>query len=250
MRVSWDKPGSRIFQTGTDRGVLYSYFEDEYTNGVAWNGLISVGINAEGSGAFEGKLHRRGIKEGIEQGYTEYVGKLSCYTYPDEFEPCTGYVEIIPGMYMSQQDRPLFGLSYRTMLGNDIEGVEFGYRIHLVYNCLVTEDSHDSSTIGEDAQAAEMNYSFETFPVETELMENPSSEVVFDSRKLTAEQLTTLEDILYGTEESEPRLPYPDELVEILKIDDELYPANDLYPGETDGSNLSDIAMEETAEGV
>lgn len=234
MRVKWDKTGERIFQTGTDRGMLYSYFEDEYVNGVAWNGLISVGLNPEGSGAFDSKLNRRGIKNRIEQGFCEYVGKLSCFTYPDEFEPCTGYVEVIPGMYVSQQNRPMFGLCYRTMLGNDIEGLAFGYRLHLVYNCLVTENDREISTIGNDAQAAEMNYTFETFPVDTDLLDNPSSEIVFDSRKLTTEQLTTLEDILYGTEESEPRLPYPDELVEILRdggeVTEHLYPAEDLLP--------------------
>lgn len=236
MRVKWDRTGERIFQTGTDRGMLYQYLEEEYTNGVAWNGLTSVGLSPDGSSGFEGKLNSGGFKRDISQGFNEYTGKITCYTYPDEFEACTGYVEIIPGMYASQQDRPLFGLCYRTMLGNDIEGVAFGYRLHLVYNCMVTENEAEITTIGDDSSATELNYTFETFAVESEFLENPSSEIIFDSRKLTAEQLSTLEDILYGTEESEPRLPYPDELVEILReaggLDDRLYPADDLIPAE------------------
>jgi hypothetical protein len=236
VRVAWDKTGKRFFQTGTDRGVLYSLVEDEYSNGVAWNGLISVRVGPTGSTAYDGKLYRRSVKFGVEQSFNEYNGKITCFTYPDEFEPCIGYVELIPGMYVSQQNRPLFGLSFRTLIGNDMEGTECGYRIHLVYNCLVTTNDGKTETLGDETKAEELMYDLETFPVETELMENPSSEVVFDSRKLTQEQLTTLEDILYGTEESEPRLPYPDELVEILReaggLDTRLYPEPDLQPDE------------------
>jgi hypothetical protein len=249
MKLQWDSIGERYFESGVSNAVLYSLIDLEFTNGVAWNGLINVSVNPAGADAFDGKLYRNDRLVGVAQGYPEYTGKITAYTYPDAFEPCIGYVELIPGMNVSQQEHSIFGLSYKTLIGNDVSGPDLGYKIHLIYNCLVEANEKTYDTVKESLDPLELSYDFETFAVDTTL-DYPSSEIIFDSRKLTPEQLTTLEDILYGTEESEPRLPYPDELVEILKIDDELYPANDLYPGETDGSDLSDIAIEENAEGV
>ena len=236
MKLSWDDIGSRLFETGVQKGVLYSHIEDEFKNGVPWNGLISVGVNPKGADAFDGKLRSGGHVERVEQGFAEYEGKIAAYTYPDEFEKCLGYEEMIPGMYASQQPHSMFGLSYVTFIGNDIEGTDFGYKIHLVYNCLVEANDKEYTSVKDNIEALELSYDFEAFAVESEYLDNPSCEIICDSRKLTPEQLTTLEDILYGTEESEPRLPYPDELVEILReaggLDDRLYPADDLIPAE------------------
>ena len=233
MKLSWDRIGERYFEAGVSKGVLYQYKELEYKDGVAWNGLISVNVGPTGSTAYDGKLYRSQIKTGIVQSYNEYNGKISCYTYPDEFEKCIGYEELIPGMYASQQDRPLFGLSYVTGIGNDVDGFGHAYKIHLVYNCLVVTNDGDIETISDEMKVGELIYDIENFPVEVSGLTNPSSEIVFDSRKLTSEQLSLLEQTLYGTEENEPRLPYPDELVEMLSATEEpegLYPGNNLYP--------------------
>lgn len=233
MKLKWDQVGERYFQTGVDRGVLYEYKELEYTNGVPWNGLSSMRIGPTGSTAYDGKLYRKNIKTDIVQSFNEYNGKITCYTYPDEFEKCLGYTELIPGIFASQQEKPLFGVSFRTGLGNDIEGIGRDYRIHLVYNCIVVTSDSETRSIGDEANPDELIYDLETFPVESDLLENPSSEIILDSRKLTKTQLDTIETILYGSENTEARMPYPDELVEILSEelpDDRLYPELDLHP--------------------
>ena len=221
MRLSWDNIGERYFELGVDHGVLYDYVDGEYTNGVTWNGLSAMSVGPTGSTAYDGKLYRNRIKTGIEQSFNEYNGKINCYTYPDEFEKCIGYQDVIPGMLFSQQDRPLFGVSYRSKIGNDVDGPDKGYKIHLVYNCLVVTNDGEYETISDEFKIAELIFDIETFPVENSYTDRPSSEIILDSRKLTTEQLELVESILYGSNEAEPRLPYPDELVEILTSDEE-----------------------------
>lgn len=232
MKLSWDGIGERYYELGVDRGVLYDYIDAEYKNGVAWNGLTSVMVGPTGSTAYDGKLYRNRIKTGVVQSFNEYNGKIVCYTYPDEFEKCIGYEEMLPGLSYSQQDRPLFGLSYRSKIGNDTDGQDHGYKIHLVYNCLVVTNDGQYETVSEEYKVSEFTYDIETFPVETTL-DLPSSEIILDSRKLSTGQLELIESVLYGSDEEDPRMPFPEELVTLLSSvspDDTLYPYDDLYP--------------------
>lgn len=233
MKLKWDSIGERFFEAGIDRCVLYQNAEGSFSNGVAWNGLLDVELKANSGDSFDGRLYRADRLYDIAQGIPEYSGKLSCYTYPDEFEECIGYEEIMPGMYASQQTRPIFGLSFRTMIGNDAEGIDLGYKIHLVYNCLAETNDKTRSTIRDNVTPLEMMYEFETFSVDNTLTNRPTSEVILDSRKLTTGQLELIESVLYGSDEEEPRMPFPEELVTLLSSvspDDILYPYDDLYP--------------------
>lgn len=233
MKIAWDQLGERIYEIGLDRGVLYRFVEEKYQNGVPWNGLTSMKIGETGSSGFESKLYRRNVLASIQQGYIEYGGTIGCYTYPDEFEEYLGYGEVVSGVYASQQYRPIFGLSFRTLIGNDVECTDYGYKIHLVYNCIAVSDDSTHKTTTQDMSLDELSFDISSYPVESDILDRPSSEIVLDSRKLTKEQIELAESILYGTDDTEPRMPFPDELIQLLNTvspDHALYPYDDLYP--------------------
>ena len=244
--ITWDALGERMFEIGVDRGVLYFLnAEGEYTNGVAWNGL--TGVSDDSSGHEATPLYTNDSK--MDSSYTsdEYSGTITAYTYPDEFEPMFGEIEIATGLYGRQQDRPLFGFSYRTLIFNDSDGENYAYKIHLVYNARVTDYGRGYRSIGSSISGDETEIPFETFPVETSNL-YPLSEVVVDSRSMTPERIAYLEDIIYGRISAfQPaRLPYPDELIDLFQNVDltqndwygypnyVLFPADDLYPGYSD----------------
>lgn len=216
-RIVWDALGKHRYEIGVDRGVFYPLVGPDFTDGIAWDGL--TGVDDDIGGREATPLYSRDVKVGAEYTPEEYSGKIKCFTYPDEFEEFLGEIEIGPGVYARQQERNLFGFTYRSKIGNDTEGTEHGYKIHLIYNMRVTEFSRSYTTINESMEVGETEISFETFPVDTELEDFvPISEIVIDSRFVDDEILSTIEDILYGTSDTTARLPYPNELISMLRV--------------------------------
>lgn len=227
-RITWDALGERRYEIGVDRGVFYRYEGGVYIDGVAWNGL--TGVDDESGGRDESPLYSGGVKVGSEYTAEDYSGKIKCYTYPDEFEEFLGEDELAPGVYARQQSRTLFGFTYRSYVGNDTESVEHGYRIHLIYNMKVTDFSRSYSTLNNSTELNVTEISFETFPQTLSDDYSPMSEIIIDSRTINADALQELENILYGTEDDEPRLPYPEEIMEIIAVPEEMPPEWRLYP--------------------
>lgn len=242
-RLVWDALGTHRYEIGVDRGVFYPLVGPDFTDGVPWDGLTAVDDDVSGREATV--LYSKDVKVSAEYTPEEYSGKIKCFTYPDEFEEFLGETEIGPGVYARQQGRELFGFSYRSRIGNDTEGTEHGYKIHLIYNMRVTDFSRSYPTINDSMEVGETEISFESFPQEvSEAGFEPLSEITLDSRIIDPDILAHLEDILYGSagNDDPPRLPYPDEILEMFEEEQEvpedwylfpnelIYPANNLYP--------------------
>lgn len=215
-KLVWDALGERIYETGLDRGVLFPYTSAGYQTGVAWNGLTSV--NEAPTGAESTPLYANNKKYLNLRSREEWAGSIGAYTYPDEFAECDGSVAIAKGVKIGQQPRKPFGLAYRTLIGNDTEDTDFGYKIHLVYGCSVSPSDKDHSTTNESPEATEMSWDVETTPVECTIDGKTivTATVEIDSTTADPAKLKELEDILYGTDDAEPRLPLPDEVAEII----------------------------------
>lgn len=214
MRVKWDQDGDRLYETGVDRGMLYPKKNNAYPFGVAWSGLRSV--EESPSGAEATALYADNIKYLNLMSTEEYGATIGVYTYPDEFAKCNGEDEIADGVTIGQQTRTAFGFAYRTILGNDETFNDFGYKIHIVYNCLAKPSSKSYESVNDSPAAAELSYEVSTTPVNVEGFK-PSATVVIDSTKTTPEKMKAIEDVLYGTESTDPRLPLPDEIAAIMR---------------------------------
>lgn len=197
--LEWDKASEHIFHTGVDRGVLFP--KDEPA--VAWNGLTSVD---DGSDAELRSYYLDGVKflENVIPG--DFVGNLKAFTYPEEFDRILGIVPDAPGLFFHEQVPKSFNLSYRTRIGNDVEGIDYGYKIHLLYNLVAIPDTTTYSTNGETLEPSEFSWSLTGTPASTPGF-RPMVHVSIDSTKATPTFLKTLEDLLYGTDESMPTWP-------------------------------------------
>lgn len=223
-RLVWDKDGERFYETGTKQGVLYLRDDaGKYTKGVAWNGL--TGVTESPSGAEVTSLYADDIKYLNLTSAEEFGGTITAYTYPEEFAECNGEISIAPGVVVAQQARKTFGLCYRTVIGNDVQGEAYAYKLHIVYGCTASPSEKAYATINDSPEAIEFSWEFSTTPVSYTIagMENlkPTALITIDSSKFTDEgtkaKLKELEDKLYGTEEAEPTLPTPEEIYTILK---------------------------------
>lgn len=215
-RLIWDALGERFYETGTSKGVLFPYINNAYATGVAWNGLIGVSENP--SGAEASPLWADNIKYLNLMSAEEYAATIEAYTYPDEFAACDGSATIADGVYITQQKRRTFGFSYRTEIGNDTEGTDKGYKIHLVYGCLAAPSGKDYNTVNDTPEAMTLSWEVSTTPVEVPGLK-PTSHIIIDSTKVNAEQLATFENILYGREgvgASNSRLPLPAEVATLF----------------------------------
>lgn len=212
-KLVWDEIGSRYFETGVKKGVLYPAVNGTYPKGVAWNGLTAVNENP--SGAEASQLYADNIKYLNLYSTEEYGATIEAYTYPDEFAQCDGSAEIATGVVIGQQKRKPFGFSYVTILGNDTDGVDMGYKIHLVYGAMASPTDKSYSTINDSPDAVTFSWEVSTTPVEVPGFK-PTASVTIDSTKAKASELKALEDILYGTESKDPRLPLPTELLSIF----------------------------------
>lgn len=214
-RLIWDKTGERRYETGVSQGVLYPVQTGGlYTMGVAWNGLSAV--NESPSGAEASPVYADNIKYLNLMSAEEFGGSIEAYTYPDEFAECDGSAELTAGVSIGQQTRKSFGLCYKTILGNDIDGNEYGYKLHLVYGALAAPSEKGYSSINESPEAMTLSWEFTTTPVSV-ADHKPTACLIIDSTKVDNAKLSALEDILYGTDENEPRLPLPDEIVTLME---------------------------------
>lgn len=212
-KLVWDQVGERLYETGTKKGVLYPFESNAYAKGVAWNGLTAV--TESPSGAEATAIYADDIKYLNLRSAEEFGATIEAYTYPDEFAECDGSAYIAPGIKIGQQKRKMFGFSYTTTLGNDTEGDDHGYKIHLVYGATASPSEKSYQTINDSPEAITFSWEVATTPVEVKGFK-PTATLEIDSTKVAADKLTALEDILYGTENAEPRLPLPDEVVALV----------------------------------
>ena len=209
-KLTWDNTGDRIFETGIKQGVLYPIQSaGKYTKGVAWNGLTAV--TESPSGAEATALYADDIKYLNLLSNEEFGATIEAYTYPDEFAECDGSAELATGVMIGQQKRKTFGLCYRTTIGNDVEGNDYGYKLHLVYGCLAAPSEKGYSTINDNPDAITFSWEVTTTPVNVEGFK-PTSQITIDSTKADPTKLAALEAILYGSAETEAKLPLPDEV--------------------------------------
>lgn len=214
--IIWDATGERLFETGVDHGVLYPISSSgTYDNGVAWNGLSA--ITESPSGAEATAVWADNIKYVNLLSAEEFGATVEAYTYPDEFAICDGTAELVDGVIVGQQARKVFGLCYRTKIGNDVDGNDHGYKLHIIYGAQASPSEKAYSTINDSPEAISFSWELTTTPVNVTGM-NATSYLVIDSTKCDAEKLTALEKILYGSAEPDtaPRLPLPDEIKTLM----------------------------------
>lgn len=214
-KLVWDQTGERLYETGVKQGVLYPQAAGgTYPKGVAWNGLTN--ITETPSGAEATALYADDIKYLNLISTEELGGTIEAYTYPDEFAECDGSAALTAGVYIGQQGRKSFGLCYRTTLGNDVDSNAHGYKLHLIYGALAAPSEKAYATINDSPEAITFSWEFSTTPVNV-TGHKPTASITIDSTKVDTTKLEALEKILYGDEETEARLPLPDEVAQTLK---------------------------------
>ena len=215
-KLVWDKTGERYYETGVKNGVLYIPTEGVYSKGVAWNGLTAV--TESPSGAEATALYADDMKYLSLYSAEEFGATIEAYTYPDEFAQCDGSAELAKGVSIGQQTRKTFGLCYRTTIGNDTDGNDYGYKLHMIYGCMASPSEKAYATINDSPEATTFSWELTTTPVAVKGFK-PTASIVIDSTKVNAEKLKALENILYGEEATEARLPLPDEIATLMKVE-------------------------------
>ena len=212
-KLEWDKTGERLYETGVKQGVLYVYDGGKYGTGVAWNGLTAV--TESPSGAEATPLYADDIKYLNLMSAEEFGATIEAYTYPDEFKVCNGEADLVDGVSIGQQARKTFGLCYRTTIGNDVDGNDHGYKLHLIYGALAAPSEKAYATINDSPEAITFSWEITTTPVNVAGFK-PTAYVVIDSTKADATKLAALEAKLYGDESTEASLPLPDEIKTLM----------------------------------
>lgn len=222
-KIVWDKTGERLYETGVRNGVLYPIQSDgKYSMGVAWNGLTAV--TESPSGAEATPLYADDIKYLNLMSAEEFGATIEAYTYPDEFAECDGSASLAKGVNIGQQPRKTFGMAYRTVVGNDVENDNYGYKLHLIYGALAAPSEKGYSTINDSPEAITFSWEVSTTPVNVTGFK-PTASIVIDSTKADPVKLAALEEILYGKDPTseggadgvDPRLPLPDEIANLMK---------------------------------
>lgn len=230
-KLTWDDTGSRLYETGTRMGVLYpiNTTTNTYTPGVAWNGLTA--ITESPSGAESNPIYADDIKYLDLRSVEEFGATLEAYTYPEKWAECDGSINIVDGVSVGQQKRKQFGLSYRTILGNDTELDNYGYKIHLIYGATASPSERAYQTVNDSPEAITFSWEITTTPiafkhlvdgVEQVILHNgselkPTACITINSKTVDPAKLTALENILYGSENTDPRLPMPGEIYDMFK---------------------------------
>lgn len=213
-KITWDGIGERVWEAGVDRGVLYRHDDSKkYTKGYAWNGLINVTEKPEGAEVT--KLWADNINYANLMSAEVFKGSVEAYTYPEEFNECEGHADIVPGARIGQQSRAVFGLCYRSMVGDDTSPEPSDYKLHLIWNAVVSPTEKAHNTINENPEAETFSWEFDTTPVSI-AGHKASASMEMDSRTLSKEKMAEIEKVLYGDDETEPRLPMPDEMIQLL----------------------------------
>ena len=212
--LTWDDVGEKIYETGVDHGVLYlPDVAGVYNTGFAWNGLTTV--TESPSGADPNPQFADNIKYLNLVSAEEFGGTIEAFTYPEEFAQCDGTALPAPGVAVGQQGRKMFGMSYRTKVGNDVDGVDFGYKLHLLYGCQASPSEKAYATINDSPAAINFSWAITTTPVPvTDL--KPTALIVVDSTVVDVADLTALEDLLYGKASVEAALPMPDAVIALF----------------------------------
>lgn len=214
-KLIFDEVGSRFFETGVKNGVLFVQGADgEYENGVVWNGLTAV--TESPSGAEATPLYADDMKYVVLYSTEEFGATVEAYTYPEEFEQCDGSAALMEGITIGQQPRKSFGLVYKTVIGNDVQGQDLGYKIHIIYGAKAAPSEKAFATINDSPEAVTFSWELSTVPVPV-AGHRPTATVVIDSTKVNAEKLALLEAKLFGSDSEESTLPLPDEIAELLK---------------------------------
>lgn len=223
MKLVWDKTGEHFYETGVKQGVLYQQSTTgTYPKGVAWNGLTAV--TESPSGAEATALYADDIKYLNLLSVEEFGATVEAYTYPDEFAECDGSAEIADGVSIGQQKRKAFGMCYKTTLGNDVAGNDYGYKLHIIYGATAAPSEKPYATINDSPEAITFSWELTTTPVSV-TGAKPTASLVIDSTKADATKLAALEEILYGKDGTgedaatgavDPRLPLPDEIAELM----------------------------------
>lgn len=207
MELVWDEIGKRLYETGVDHGVLYlPNAQGAYVDGVAWNGLTMV--SEAPTGAEPNAQYADNIKYLNLFSAEEFGATIEAFTYPDEFAQFDGLGTPTPGVVVGQQSRKSFGLSYRTKIGNDIDGDDHGYKLHLIYGCFASPSEKGYNTINDSPEAITFSWAITTTPVAVPGMK-PTSIIIVDSTKVDGDVLMALEQILYGDVAVDPALPLP-----------------------------------------
>ena len=215
-KIEWDKTGERFYETGVKNGVLYVQEGGAYPKGVAWNGLTAV--TESPSGAEATPLYADDIKYLNLLSAEEFGATIEAYTYPDEFAECDGSASLVDGVMIGQQARKTFGLCYRTTIGNDTNGNDYGYKLHIIYGALAAPSEKAYATINDSPEAITLSWEVTTTPVNV-TGAKPTASITIDSTKADHTKLAALEDILYGKDGepgNESRLPLPDEIKTLM----------------------------------
>lgn len=211
----WDQVGERLYETGTDHGVLYVYdtANSRYGTGVAWNGL--TGVDEKPSGAEANNKYADNIKYLVLRSAEDFGATITAFTYPDEFEQCDGSAEPADGVFLGQQERKMFGFSYRTKIGNDTDGDAHGYILHLVYGATASPSQRSYKTVNESPEPIEFSWEIATTPVVVTGY-RPTAHIRINSLNADPTKLAALETILYGDTNNDPTLPMPDTVIATL----------------------------------
>ena len=215
-KLVWDKTGDRLYETGVKNGVLYIPTSGVYSKGVAWNGLTAV--TESPSGAEATALYADDTKYLSLMSTEEFGATIEAYTYPDEFAACDGSAELADGVMIGQQKRSTFGLCYKTTIGNDTDGNDHGYKLHIIYGAMAAPSEKAYASINDSPEAITFSWEITTTPVNV-TGAKPTASLVIDSTKADPSKLAALEDILYGKDgepANEPRLPLPDEIKSLM----------------------------------
>ena len=222
MKLVWDKTGERLYETGIKHGVLYIADETgKYKSGVAWNGLVGVSENP--TGAEPTAIYADDMKYLNITSTEEFEGTIEAFTYPNEFKLCHGEASLggaDTGVTIGQQARRIFAMSYRTTIGNDVLNNDYGYKIHIVYGCLISPSEMSYQTINDSPEAITMSWDFKSTPLPISDPNNPKAKptatVVIDSTLVSPEKMKLFEEALYGTDTEEAKLLLPEDILEIL----------------------------------
>ena len=222
-KLVWDQMGQRLYETGTDHGVVYPNLLENnrgYGGGVAWNGLTAV--TESPSGADPTDIWADNIKYLTIRAAEEFGGTIEAYTYPDEFAVLDGSVQPIAGVTLGQQSRRAFGFSFRSIVGNDVSMNDYGYKLHCLYSMSVSPSEKGYQTVNDSPEAINFSWEFTTTPVAVSKLDQngkaikATAQLIIDSTKVDPAKLAALEEILYGSDTEEPRLPLPDEIITLL----------------------------------